>query len=93
MQKVTPLGEGSLFTVERMEGTAWESFPRHTASIESVLGVTEGQCVIPFRDASHALRSGDTFVVLADEWHQVVADPAFQDVHVMPTEIRFELSE
>ena len=90
MKKVTPLNEGGLFTVKRMEGSDGEAFPRHTASIESVLVVTDGQCVIEFPDESHTLTAGDTFVVPPDEWHQVVADPAFRAAHVMPREIRFD---
>lgn len=93
MKKVTPLNEGSMFTVKRMEGASGNSFPGHRASIESVLVVTEGQCVITFSDVSHSLEAGDTLVVPPDEWHQVVADPAFQAVHVMPREIRFDFSE
>lgn len=89
MKKVTPLGEGGQFTVKRMEGSAGDAFPRHTASVESVLVVTEGQCILEFDDARHVLTAGDTFVVPPDEWHQVIADPAFQAAHVMPNEIRF----
>lgn len=91
-RRVTPLEEGSLLVAKRMEGAEGISFPGHTASVESVLVVTEGRCVVKFRDADRVLSAGDTFLVPPDEWHQVVADPDFRAVHVMPKEIRFEFS-
>lgn len=90
--KVTPLQEGVLFTTKRMEATSGMSMPRHRSSIESVLVVTEGQCIIKFDDKNHALAQGESFVVPAQMWHQVVADPDFKAVHIMPKEIRFEFS-
>lgn len=91
--KVTPLLKGDLWLTKQMEGTDGVSLPGHRASIESVVVVIEGQCVIQFSDARHALRQGDTFIVPPDVWHQVRADPAFKAIHVMPKEIQFEFSE
>lgn len=91
--KVTPLQEGLLFVTKRMEATSGTSMPRHRSSIESVLVVTHGQCIIRFDDESHALAEGESFVVPAQAWHQVVANPDFKAVHVMPKEIRFEFSK
>lgn len=59
--------------------------------------------MLRFRDAEHVLnpsvrplgrrwRAGDTFWVPPDQWHQVVADPDYKAVHVMPKEIRFDFS-
>ncbi|AXH97914.1 cupin domain-containing protein [Ornithinimicrobium avium] len=73
-----------------MRGTDGTAFPRHTASVESVLVLLEGSCTISFPDAAHELRAGDTFVVPADEVHQVVGTPDFTAVHVMPKDIRFD---
>lgn len=92
MRKVTPLEIGSLFETKRMEGESGTSFPKHRASTESVLVVTEGRCIIKFSNADHALQAGDSFVVPADEWHQVAADPDFKAVHIMPKEIEFKFS-
>lgn len=91
--KVTPLEEGVFWVTKRMEATSGLAMPGHTASIESVLVVTEGRCIVKFRDAEHRLSDGDSFVVPADVWHQVVADPDFKAVHVMPKEIRFKFSK
>ncbi|NWN90283.1 cupin domain-containing protein [Marinobacter adhaerens] len=91
--KVTPLQKGSLFVTKRMEATSGTSMPRHKSSIESVLVVTDGQCLIRFDDEDHAVAQGESFVVPAQLWHQVVADPDFKAVHIMPKEIRFEFSK
>lgn len=48
--------------------------------------------MLRFRDAEHVLNAGDTFWVPPDQWHQVVADPDYKAVHVMPKEIRFDFS-
>lgn len=93
MKKVTPLQVGSMFTTKRMEGASGQPFPRHTASVESVLVVTEGRCVLKFTDQDHAVEAGESFIVPSDAWHQVVADPAFKAVHVMPHEIKFEFAQ
>lgn len=92
MKQVTPLKEGSLFETKQMEGTSGEAFPRHRASIESVLVVIEGRCVIRFPDTDHVLEAGDSFIVPPDEWHQVVGDPDFKAIHIMPKEIEFVFS-
>lgn len=92
MRRVTPLQEGSLFETKRMEGGPGTSFPRHRASTESVLVVTEGHCIITLSDTDHSLEAGDSFVVPADEWHQVLANPDFKAVHIMPKEIEFVFS-
>lgn len=90
--RVTPLQEGVLWVTKRMEATSGASLPRHRASIESVLVVTEGQCILNLSDAYEVLGQGDSFVVPAHVWHQITADPDFRAVHIMPKEIRFEFS-
>lgn len=75
---------------KRMEGTDGSEFPRHTASHESVLVVMTGKCRIVFPDAAHDLNPGDTFIVPADEVHQVIGQPDFTAIHIMPKDIRFD---
>ena len=91
--QVTPLEEGTLFVTKRMEATEGISWPRHRASVESVLVVTEGRCIFKFPDADHGVSAGDSLVIPADVWHKIVADPAFTAVHIMPKEIRFTFSQ
>ncbi|GAA4282935.1 hypothetical protein GCM10022261_04660 [Brevibacterium daeguense] len=89
MKKAVPLREGAVLATKRMEGTDGTAFPKHTASLESALVILEGTCTITFPDAAHELRAGDTFIVPADEVHQIVGTPDFTAIHIMPTDIRF----
>lgn len=89
MKNTVSLLEGAALMTKRMEGTEGTAFPQHTASLESVLVMIEGSCTISFGDVSHELRPGDTFVVPADEVHQLVGTPDFRAIHVMPKDIRF----
>lgn len=90
MRSTTPLREGAVLVTKEMRGTDGAAFPRHTASVESALVLLDGSCTISFPDAVHELRVGDTFVVPADEVHQVVGTPDFTAVHIMPKDIRFD---
>lgn len=89
MKTTIPLNEGSELVAKKMVGTEGTPFPQHTASHESVLIMVQGTCTITFPDAVHDLKTGDTFIVPADEVHQVVGTPDFAAVHVMPKTIRF----
>lgn len=89
MKKTVSLKEGAVLMTKRMEGTDGTPFPPHTASLESALVMLEGTCTITFPDATHELRTGDTFIVPADEVHQVTGTPDFKAVHIMPKDIRF----
>lgn len=89
MYKTVPLNEGSILVTKRMEGTNGAEFPKHTASLESALVMLEGTATITFGDDVHTLNAGDTFIVPADEVHQVTAAPDFKAVHIMPKDIRF----
>lgn len=88
----TLLEEGALFDTKRMAATDGASMPRHRASAESALIVTEGQCVIRFDDEDRVLGVGDSVILPAETWHEVVADPEFTAVHIMPKGIRFTFS-
>ena len=61
--------------------------------MESVLVVTEGRCIVKFPDADHGVRAGDSVVIPVDVWHEIVTDPDFTAVHIMPKDIRFTLSQ
>lgn len=92
MKTTVPLNEGAVLATKRMVGTNGTAFPKHTASLESSLVVLEGTCTITFADAVHELRAGDTFIVPADEVHQIVGTPDFTAIHIMPKDIRFQFT-
>jgi quercetin dioxygenase-like cupin family protein len=93
MKKTVSLTEGAVLVAKRMEGTEGTAFPAHSASLESALVMLEGSGTITFPNAVHELRAGDTFIVPADEVHQVVGTPGFTAVHVMPKDIRFNFKD
>lgn len=92
MKRTVSLAEGAVFVTKRMEATDGTEFPKHTASLESVLVVMEGSCTLQFADSAHHLRPGDTFIVPAHEVHQVIGTPDFKAVHIMPKDIRFNFA-
>lgn len=92
MTSTAALAEGSDLVAKQMQATAGQSFPRHKASAESVLVVTDGRCIIRFDGTQQTVEAGQVAVIAADEWHQVEADPSFVAVHVMPRQIRFTFS-
>ncbi len=85
----TALEQGELFDTKQMAADSGASMPRHRASIESALIVTEGQCIVRFDDGDRRLSVGDSLILPADVWHAVVADPEFTAIHIMPKGIRF----
>ena len=83
------LEEGELFDTKQMAADSGAAMPRHRASIESALIVTEGRCIVRFDDEDRRLSVGDSLILPADVWHAVVADPEFTAIHIMPKGIRF----
>lgn len=87
---VTPLEEGVLFSTKQMAADAGRILPRHRASVESVLVVIDGECVMAIAGTERVLSLGDSIVIPAGEWHRIRANPEFRAVHVMPRGIEFE---
>ena len=81
-----------MFETKRMEAHSGTALPRHKASIESVLVVVAGECILNLSGTDRVLEQGDSAVIPADEWHQITANPEFQAIHIMPLGIRFEFS-
>lgn len=90
--KVTLLEKGEKLTTKLMETDAGNLLPRHKASLESVLVVVEGECVLELDGTDHVLAQGASMIVPANVWHQIRANQDLKAVHAMPTAIRFEYS-
>src|SRR5690554_1362878 len=95
MQKVTKptvrlLAQGEKFNAKQMQAKAGELLPKHTASIESVLIVLEGECVLTLDGIEHVLKQGDSFIVPSKILHQIQVVKDFRAVHVMTKDIEFE---
>src|SRR5690606_38607608 len=83
MKKVTKpnvklLAKGEKFNAKQMEAKAGELLPKHTASIESVLVVLEGECVLELDGTDNVLKPGDSFVVPPGIMHQIRAIDDFK---------------
>src|SRR5699024_7899295 len=87
--QITALEQGSLFDTKRMEASEGVQWPRHKASEESVLVVTEGQRIVEFPDTQPKLTAGDSILTHDDVSHEIIPDRAFKGIHVMPNAIRF----
>lgn len=88
--KVTLISEGDELRIKRMEANAGELLPQHSASLESVLVVTEGECIFRLPDGEHLLNRGDSIVVPAQVTHQIKAVQDLKALHIMPRDIKFE---
>lgn len=90
--QITELETGEVFETKRMAATEGVKWPRHKASGESVLVVTEGQLIVEFPEIRSTLTAGESMVIPAAVWHEIIPDPAFQAIHIMPKDIRFTFS-
>lgn len=95
MEKITMptiklLAKGEKFNAKQMKAKAGELLPEHIASIESVVIMLEGECVLSLSGTDHVLTQGDAFVVPPKIKHQIIAVSDFKAVHVMTNDITFE---
>lgn len=88
--KIKLLATGTKFKAKQMEAKAGELLPKHRATIESVLVVLEGECVLALSGTDHVLKQGDTFIVPPEIEHQISVNQDFKAVHVMTKDIQFE---
>ncbi len=98
MKKVTQpnvrlLATGEEFVVKQMEARAGDLLPNHRASLESVLVVLEGECVLSLSGTDHSLSEGESFVVPPEIGHQIGVIRDLKAIHVMPKGIRFDFYE
>lgn len=88
--KVELLARGTKFHAKQMEAKSGELLPKHIATIESVLIVLEGECVLELDGKEHVLKQGDSFIVPPDIEHQIKVIQDFKAVHVMTNDIKFK---
>jgi len=88
--QVKTLAEGKSLIAKQMSAGAGELLPQHHASLESVIVMMEGSCILHLEERDIILNPGDTFVIPAKVKHQLEAIEDFNAVHVMPGEIKFE---
>ena len=87
---VNTLAEGSLYVAKQMMADAGALLPRHTASLESVVFVQEGEIILDLGGEAIALHSGQAISIPQDVVHQIRVISAFKGIHFMPREISFK---
>lgn len=95
MEKVTKptvktLASGEKLMAKQMQANAGELLPEHLASVESILLVQEGECILKMNDKDNVLKQGDAIIVPAETKHQIKVNKGFKAVHFMPNEIEFK---
>lgn len=88
--KVKLLAKGKKLNAKQMEAKAGDLLPEHLATIESVLIILGGECVLTLDGTEHRLEEGDSFIVPPQIKHQIRAIDDFKAVHVMTNDIQFE---
>jgi len=86
---VRTLATGEHLITKQMQAKAGALLPKHLASLESMVFVHEGECIIHIQGEAKPLKAGEAFVVPAQEEHQIKAVSAFRGIHIMPKEIHF----
>ena len=95
MKKVTKpqvkvLASGTELVTKQMQAAAGDLLPQHLASLESVLFIHKGECILDLDGEEKILKQGDAFIVPPKIKHQIKAITDFKGIHFMPKEIRFE---
>lgn len=95
MEKVTSpnvssIASGEELIVKQMQAEAGDLLPKHSADMESILFIHEGECTLKINGEDVLLRKGEGYVIPPKIEHQIKALTAFKGVHFMPITIKFE---
>ncbi|MBW7858504.1 MAG: cupin domain-containing protein [Leptonema sp. (in: Bacteria)] len=73
-----------------MASRAGSLLPKHSADVESMIFIHEGECILNINDELQTLKAGDAFCIPAQKIHQFKAITDFIGIHIMPKEIKFQ---
>lgn len=95
MEKVIPakikvLANGQNLIVKQMISNSGALLPKHSADVESMIFIHEGECVLSMNGELQTLKAGDAFCIPAQQIHQFKAITDFIGIHIMPKEIKFQ---
>lgn len=91
--KVKVLANGQNLIVKQMTSNAGDLLPKHSADVESMIFIHEGECVLSMNGELQTLKAGDAFCIPAHQIHQFKAVTDFTGIHIMPKEIKFQFFE
>lgn len=87
---VTLLATGKDLVAKQMAAKAGDLLPKHSASVESMLYIIQGEGVLNIKGEELELKEDKTFVIPQHEKHQIKAITDFRALHFMPKNIKFE---
>lgn len=95
MEKVTKprvrdLASGSNFVAKQMGGKEGYLLPLHSADVESIMFIHEGECDLILDGVDHRLKPGEAMIVPPNIKHQFRGITDFKGVHFMPKDIKIE---
>ncbi len=88
--RVRTIATGREMVAKQMQADAGDLLPEHTASLESILFIHEGACVLTMAGEEIPLEAGVGHVIPPDTRHQIRVVSDFKGLHIMPRSIRFE---
>lgn len=89
--KVKELVLGKELVSKQMQANAGDLLPEHLASLESILFIHQGECIMNINGEGIPLKEGEAFIVPAEVKHQIkVLTDNFKGVHFMPKKIKFQ---
>lgn len=88
--QVRQLASGDNLVAKEMRASEGDLLPEHSANLESILFVQEGQCIFNMKGEEQLLKAGDCIIVPPEIRHQIRAKTDFSAVHFMPKEIKFK---
>lgn len=88
--KVTLLAQGNELVAKQMAAQAGDLLPKHSASVESLLYIVEGEGFIHLNHEDLPLSQGKTLVIPPKQIHQIRATTDFRAIHFMPKSIQFK---
>lgn len=87
---VTELASGEHFIAKQMQAKAGEAMSEHHASLESILFIFEGECILKLDNKQIHLKPGEAVSIPALVRHQIIAVTDYKGIHFMPKGIEFK---
>lgn len=88
--KVRSLANGNKFVAKEMSGKKDKLLPLHHADVESIIYISEGECILKLGDEDIPLKQGEAYIVPPKVKHQFLGITDFKGIHFMPKDIKIE---
>lgn len=88
--RVRILCAGKQLEAKEMGGQKDKKLPKHSANVESIIFIHEGECILHIGGEDKKLNPGDAHMIPPHVKHQFRGITDFKGVHFMPRDIEFE---